>query len=82
MLEVFKISARTHSQVSIDAAYEGKLEALREQLRNQGIRIVGFEGRAQQSVLVHLDPHDISTLERSLNAIWQVKKCPRFPIPG
>lgn len=44
MLEVFKISARTHIQVSIDAGYEGKLEALKEQIRNQGIRIVGFEG--------------------------------------
>ncbi len=82
MLEVFKISARTHSQGSIDAAYEGKLEALKEQIRNRGIRIVGFEGRAQQSVLVKMDPNDLPTFERSLNSTWQVKKCPRFPIPG
>lgn len=82
MLEVFKISARTHAQVSMDAAYEGKLEALREQLRNQGIRIVGFEGCAQQSVLVKMDPNDVPTFARGLNSTWQVKKCQRFPIPG
>lgn len=80
MVQTFRISARTHASVSVDAGYADKLTDLRNRLREKNIRIVGFEGRAQPNVLIQMDDNDLRMLERSLPTTWQVKAC-RFPIP-